>query len=161
MGYPCLRNKGNFFACVERSTGYLIVKLPAHRIAELVATGEALPFAPNGRTFREWAAFPVADGEKWCAILEELACSTMVERFAGFHPAASTSLLEGRLTKRVASTHIEISTGSVASLMCSFLMATGLDHVHDRRDRATDLAICSPIYWLRGSRSSVRVADPR
>ncbi len=71
MGYPCLRSDGAFFACVERATGHLIVKLPASRIAELVATGQALHFAPNGRTFREWAAFPVADPGEWRALLAE------------------------------------------------------------------------------------------
>ena len=71
MGYPCLRVNGAFFACVERATGNLIVKLPAHRVSELAATGQALPFAPNGRTFREWAAFPVADPAEWRALLTE------------------------------------------------------------------------------------------
>jgi hypothetical protein len=71
MGFPCLRANGAFFACVERATGNLIVKLPASRVAALVATGQALPFAPNGRTFREWAAFPVADPAEWRALLAE------------------------------------------------------------------------------------------
>jgi hypothetical protein len=71
MGYPCLRANGAFFACVERSTGYLIVKLPARRVTELVAAGQALPFTPNGRVFREWAAFPVADRDEWVALLDE------------------------------------------------------------------------------------------
>lgn len=71
MGYPCLRANGAFFACVERATGHLIVKLPAHRVSELAATGQALPFAPNGRTFREWAAFPVTDPAEWRALLAE------------------------------------------------------------------------------------------
>jgi len=34
MGYPCLRADGAFFACVERTTGHLIVKLPAHRVQQ-------------------------------------------------------------------------------------------------------------------------------
>ena len=71
MGYPCLRANGAFFACVERATGHLIVKLPAQRVAALVATGQAQPFAPSGRTFREWAAFPVADPAEWRALLAE------------------------------------------------------------------------------------------
>ena len=71
MGYPGLRANGAFFACVERATGHLIVKLPAQRVSTLVATGQALPFAPNGRTFREWAAFPVADPVEWRALLAE------------------------------------------------------------------------------------------
>jgi hypothetical protein len=71
MGYPCLRANGAFFACVEPATGHLVVKLPALRVNELVATGQALPFAPNGRTFREWAAFPLADPGEWNALLAE------------------------------------------------------------------------------------------
>jgi len=71
MGYPCLRSGGTFFACVERATGNLIVKLPAHRVSELTAAGQALPFAPNGRTFREWAAFPHPDPAGWRALLAE------------------------------------------------------------------------------------------
>lgn len=71
MGYPCLRANGAFFACVERITGHLIVKLPAVRVSELIAAGQALPFAPSGRTFREWAAFPVADPSEWSARLAE------------------------------------------------------------------------------------------
>jgi hypothetical protein len=71
MGYPCLRSDGAFFACVERATGHLIVKLPVQRVSELVAAGQALPFAPSGRTFREWAAFPVADPAEWRALLTE------------------------------------------------------------------------------------------
>jgi len=71
MGYPCLRSNGAFFACVERSTGYLIVKLPASRVTELLTAGQALPFSPNGHVFREWAAFPVADRDEWLALLDE------------------------------------------------------------------------------------------
>ena len=41
MGYPCLRANGAFFACVERTTGHLIVKLPAPRVNELIAAGQA------------------------------------------------------------------------------------------------------------------------
>jgi hypothetical protein len=71
MGYPCLRTNGAFFACVERTTGHLIVKLPANRVNELTASGQALPFAPNGRVFREWVALPVADHDEWAALLDE------------------------------------------------------------------------------------------
>jgi hypothetical protein len=71
MGYPCLRADGAFFACVERNTGHLIVKLRAARVTELITSGQALPFAPNGRVFREWAALPVPDSDKWTVLLEE------------------------------------------------------------------------------------------
>ncbi|HZD03214.1 MAG TPA: hypothetical protein VFA46_24375 [Actinomycetes bacterium] len=71
MGYPCLRAHGNFFACIERDTGHLIVKLPRTRVQELTTSGQGLPFAPNGRVFREWIAFPVADRDEWAALLDE------------------------------------------------------------------------------------------
>lgn len=71
MGYPCLRANGAFFASIERSTGHLIVKLSMRRVNELVGTGRALPFTPNGRTFREWAAVPDADVDEWRALLAE------------------------------------------------------------------------------------------
>jgi hypothetical protein len=71
MGYPCLRNRGAFFACVERNTGHLILKLPADRVQELVRSGRALPFAPNGRVFREWASIPRPNRKQWTAMLTE------------------------------------------------------------------------------------------
>ena len=71
MGYPCLRKNGAFFACVERGTGHLIVKLPADRVNELVASGRARSFAPNGRRFREWAAIPRRDRKVWSALIGE------------------------------------------------------------------------------------------
>jgi hypothetical protein len=71
MGYPCVRNEGAFFACIERGTGHLIVKLPADRVNELIASKRARPFAPNGRTFREWAAIPTGNRETWSALLKE------------------------------------------------------------------------------------------
>jgi hypothetical protein len=71
MGYPCLRAGGSFFACLERTTAHLIVKLPAPRVAEMIASGQGLPFAPNGRTFREWVAFPIADPDQWRGRLSE------------------------------------------------------------------------------------------
>ena len=61
MGNPCLRCDGAFFACVESKTGRLIVKLPGARVLVLVSSGRAVPFVPNGRAFREWAAFPGQD----------------------------------------------------------------------------------------------------
>ena len=71
MGFPCLRISGKFFATLERSTDDLIVKLPKDRVTELIDGGEALPFAPNGRTFKEWALINTSDEAKWQAYLDE------------------------------------------------------------------------------------------
>jgi hypothetical protein len=71
MGLPCLRVDGAFFASCDRKTGNLIVKLPEDRVAELVATGRGVPFAPAGRRFREWVAIPAAQSRRWKCHLEE------------------------------------------------------------------------------------------
>jgi hypothetical protein len=77
MGLPCLRRDGAFFAASDRTTGDLLVKLPEARVTALVATGQAVPFAPAGRRFRQWAAIPARYAESWPALLEE------AHRYAG------------------------------------------------------------------------------
>ncbi|MGA7418352.1 MAG: hypothetical protein WBW80_10185 [Acidimicrobiales bacterium] len=62
---------GRFFACVERTTGNLVVKLPADRVNELVSSGSGISFAPNGRVFREWVALPISNEDEWTAFLDE------------------------------------------------------------------------------------------
>jgi hypothetical protein len=71
MGYPCLRVNGSFFACVERTTANLVVKLPADRVTDLVTLGLGISFAPNGRVFREWVALPILNQDQWTAFLDE------------------------------------------------------------------------------------------
>jgi hypothetical protein len=71
MGFPCVRRAGQFFASFDARTGALVVKLPRERVAELVASGEGDPFAPAGRTFREWVSVPEPDADRWRAILAE------------------------------------------------------------------------------------------
>jgi hypothetical protein len=71
MGFPCLRVSGRFFASFDRQSGSLVVKLPAARVHELIACGEAEPFAPAGPTFREWATIDPARREHWPSLLDE------------------------------------------------------------------------------------------
>jgi hypothetical protein len=47
------------------------VKLPEARVAELVGSGRGVPFAPAGRTFREWVAIPATQRRRWKRHLEE------------------------------------------------------------------------------------------
>jgi hypothetical protein len=71
MGFPCLRLRGVFFASSDRETGDLIVKLPQVRIEALIAGGNAVAFAPNGRKFREWARVPERDPARWRRLIDE------------------------------------------------------------------------------------------
>lgn len=71
MGFPCLRVDGKFFASLDRKNKHLLVKLPAERVAQLIGMGSASPFAPAGRTFREWAAIPSAGSGSWPELLME------------------------------------------------------------------------------------------
>ena len=71
MGLPCLRVKGAFFACVHHEGMMLLVKLPAERVKQAVAAGEALPFAPAGRVFREWVEVPLERAASWKGLLAE------------------------------------------------------------------------------------------
>ena len=71
MGFPCLRVDGKFFASLHRDNDDMIIKLPKDRVTELIEAGDAEPFAPNGRTFKEWARIPTIDEDKWRVYLEE------------------------------------------------------------------------------------------
>jgi hypothetical protein len=70
MGLPCLRVDGAFFASWDRTTGALLVKLPAAEVDSLIASGKAESFAPAGRRFKEWAAIPHARVRAWSSLLD-------------------------------------------------------------------------------------------
>lgn len=65
MGFACLRLDGDFFASFDHRTGSLVVKLDGPSVDQLLATGEAEPFAPSGKRFREWASIPAAAHDRW------------------------------------------------------------------------------------------------
>ena len=65
MGYACLRLNGDFFACLDRQDGSLVVKLDETQVTALIEAGTADEFAPNGRRFREWASIPPTKQRNW------------------------------------------------------------------------------------------------
>ena len=71
MGFPCLRVGGAFFASCDHRTGDLIVKLPRDRVAGLIDSGIGKPFAPAGRTFREWVLIDDRDEARWTELVDE------------------------------------------------------------------------------------------
>jgi hypothetical protein len=71
MGFPCLRVLGAFFASCDHRSGDLIVKLPRHRVEQLIQAGAGQPFAPAGRTFREWVRISDRDPACWAGLIDE------------------------------------------------------------------------------------------
>ena len=71
MGFPCLRVSGAFFASCDHRTGDLIVKLPRWRVEQLIERGAGQPFAPAGRTFREWVLIDDRDQARWAELIDE------------------------------------------------------------------------------------------
>jgi len=71
MGGPCVRVDNEFLALVDFKGSGLVVKLPRHRVDDLVARGIGQPFAPAGRVFKEWVSIPARDRSLWRALLVE------------------------------------------------------------------------------------------
>ena len=68
---PGLRVHDKIFAMLCR--GELVVKLPRHRVDQLVANGTAARFDArrDGRLMKEWAAVPTDRGYAWEALADE------------------------------------------------------------------------------------------
>ena len=54
MKTPCLRYRGNFLCMMFDKEDALIVKLPAERVNELIASGEGREFNFTKKRFKEW-----------------------------------------------------------------------------------------------------------
>lgn len=73
-----LKVAGKFFAMVV--DGDLVVKLPARRVEELVASGTGRPFESGRRVMREWVRLRPAD---------ETACAAYADEARAFVAALS------------------------------------------------------------------------
>jgi hypothetical protein len=70
FGSGALQVDGRIFAMI--SDGRLVLKLPAGRVADLLATGDGLPFdAGKGRPMKEWVALADRSDDRWLALAQE------------------------------------------------------------------------------------------
>jgi uncharacterized protein (TIGR02453 family) len=134
MGLPCLRLEGRFFASLDRRSEALLVKLPADRVGQLIATGDGQPFAPAGRVFREWVALPRPDRRRWRNLLAEArdhAAGTGSARaqvpFGGFgaEGLAFLATLERDNTKRCFDAHHAVYQQELLEPSKAFVAALG------------------------------------
>ena len=80
MGFPCLRVADAFFASCDPRSGDLIVKLPRERVQELIGAGIGKPFAPAGRTFREWVVIDDRDEIRRAELIDEACAFVAAQR---------------------------------------------------------------------------------
>jgi YjbR len=66
---PGLKVGGKIFAMLVEER--LVVKLPAHRCAELVESGGCERFVIGTRTMREWVTVPHAAEDRWPELARE------------------------------------------------------------------------------------------
>ncbi len=71
MQFPCLRTAGEFFAMPRHQTGDAVLKLPADRVAQLVAEGVGQPFGPGEKVFKEWVLVSADHDDRWLDLARE------------------------------------------------------------------------------------------
>lgn len=76
FGSATLRCKGKIFA-MSPDRRSLVIKLPALRVAEIIAAGDGTPYSTgSGKAMKEWVAIPDERSTAWAALADEaLACS--------------------------------------------------------------------------------------
>ncbi|MFB9409796.1 DUF2461 domain-containing protein [Dactylosporangium matsuzakiense] len=111
----------------------MLIKLARPRVLALIEDGTGVPFAPAGRTFREWLAVPDPDPMLWRALLSEaltFAGGTAPaggDGFAGFGTEGFAFLagLERDNSKAFADQHRAVYRDALAEPSKAFVVAAG------------------------------------
>jgi TfoX/Sxy family transcriptional regulator of competence genes len=70
FGSSGLKVGGKIFAMMVK--GQLVVKLPKHRVEELIADGSGSAFDPgHGRVMKEWVTVEPGDASRWIRLAQE------------------------------------------------------------------------------------------
>jgi hypothetical protein len=70
FGSEALKVNGKIYASLTR--GRLLLKLPAHRVDELVRLNVGIPFSTGaGRVQKELLTVDIAHARRWCKLAEE------------------------------------------------------------------------------------------
>lgn len=69
FGFDCLRTDGKVFAKLHNSN--LVMKLPAKRVGDLIASGRLSPYNWRGRSMKEWAVVTTTEKREAIALAEE------------------------------------------------------------------------------------------
>jgi hypothetical protein len=71
FGSSALKVNGRIFAMLSARSEF-VVKLPRHRVDELIASGDGAPYdAGKGRPMKEWVVIPPGSGASWTSLAEE------------------------------------------------------------------------------------------
>jgi hypothetical protein len=69
FGFRCVRAGKAFVAMPGHETDGMVIKLPAERVSQLIASGVGAAVAPAGKVFKEWVE--IAATEDWRPYLAE------------------------------------------------------------------------------------------
>jgi TfoX/Sxy family transcriptional regulator of competence genes len=70
FGSSGLKVGGKLFAMLVKDE--LVVKLPRHRVQQLIAAGSGAQFDPgHGRLMREWVTVPPGEADQWIRLARE------------------------------------------------------------------------------------------
>jgi hypothetical protein len=83
FGSSALKVQGRIFAILS-SRSEFVLKMPRQRVAELIASGDGLPFdAGKGRPMKEWVVIAPTSPLDWTSLAEEALAFVRADKGSG------------------------------------------------------------------------------